>query len=499
MSAETTITLEKFSGLNLRSPPAAIEDNELSSCINFDLGPAGELKNRTAVIAKSGAEASSLVLGANTVTVLAHFLTPTYSQIIVRAGTNLYYTTDWLTWTVLPGGPHGNVEWAVQYVDKLYLIRSDATILLWDGAILSSVTGSPVGSFAIIHRDRLFVLGSASAGALSSRLYFSNVGNLTSTGWVSTNFIDIRSGDGDFLVAASVVSEQLLLFKGYSSWLLTTTGLPENWTLRNASLTIGCISKHTIKTRAGLTYFLNLDGVYKTDGLSFVSISDNIAPVFYKQLLSTVTVNKASAFYWQDKYVVRVESYSADPTWGSYSADTWESKNSILWGPSASEVRYLVYHFKNNGWTEWKFNSISPNTFVEVNTTLSLRGVYGGSLLADGTVYKYGNDIYGNQTCSLETKEFTFDLPEQQKRGKWLGVVQESTGITEITSVVNKSIVKTNTLVTDLGKAYSRYPGPGYFRTWRFKLLNDNSMSPITFYSVTMALHKKRAVSKVNV
>ncbi len=75
MSEESTVTLEKFSGLNISSPPVALEDNELSSCINFNIGQAGELIKRTGFKQIHPPPTTDSIGNTTVTTAIGHFLT----------------------------------------------------------------------------------------------------------------------------------------------------------------------------------------------------------------------------------------------------------------------------------------------------------------------------------------------------------------------------------------------------------------------------------------
>lgn len=154
---------------------------------------------------------------------------------------------------------------------------------------------------------------------------------------------------------------------------------------------------------------------------------------------------------------------------------------------------------KNGSWTQWLITGFVPHTYIEVHETIALRGIYCGERSTQGKIFKYGNSIYLDADvaypCSFETKELTFDAPENQKRGKRLSISQESTGDITVTNIVNRSIESSSTLASDLSQLHSKHKGPGYFRSWRFKF-SSTTANKIVFYNLSLALHRKRTVSK---
>lgn len=375
-SQELPIDIKGFKGINLREDAGMVQDDELSECVNFDIGRAGELRKRTGFeVLHTGA-----TLGANSVKLIGHFVTDTYSQIIIQAGGNLYWTTDFNTFTLI--GAY-TVSFGVQYSNKFYMVREAGTILEWTGAAIAAITGSPNGSFCLVYRDRLFVLSSSAAGSLNSRLYFSKVADFSATGWPATNFVDVRPGDGDFLTCLAVIHDVLLVFKSRTTWALYVQGLPENWILRNINPAIGCISKYTPREIEGFLFFVGPQGVYKTDGNIFEDISSNIFPLFRDRIINLTTANLDTAAWFDDRYI-------------------------LLLKPDASTSRYMVYHLRTGGWTEWvPSGNVTPAYFVEVYTASPAKGLYCGDLASTGKIFKYGGSGYTDAGVNYESRFIT--------------------------------------------------------------------------------------------
>src|SRR5215468_5985104 len=115
---QSIIEVSQFSGLNVREAPGRIDDTELVDVLNFDLSRRGELTKRTGI-----ASCGTIGGGGSPVTVIAFFQTNTVSQVIVKMGNNLYYTTNGSTYTLI--GTYNNVEWGCQYNNVLYMVRRD--------------------------------------------------------------------------------------------------------------------------------------------------------------------------------------------------------------------------------------------------------------------------------------------------------------------------------------------------------------------------------------
>lgn len=473
MSAESVINIKGFQGVNLREDPGSIKDSELTSCVNFDLGRNGELTKRTGFESLSAG-----LLGSNAVKLIGHFYTATYSQILARIGANLYYSNDGISWT--PIGAYA-VEYGVQYADKFLMVRRGGTVLVWTGTgTPTAVTGSPGGDFCIIHKERLFVFDSTGTGQPNSRVYFSAVVVAgvpqtpdMSTAWVSTNTIDISVGDGDFLVGGAIVHDLLVIFKSRTSWGIyvqgTSTG---DWVVRNLDPKIGCVSKYTIKSIEGIIYFVGSTGIYRTDGTSFKSISDDLLPVLKDRVVNITNANIDQAFFWNDVYLVMLQ-------------------------PSPSVIRYFAYYIRINGWTEWVISGgFRPAYFLEIRAATPNTGVYAGDFNASGNSFRFGSNIYTDvnlpYASSLETKDFDFDAPAAMKRGKWLGVDTVGAAVLTVTHKVNAVVGSSFPVNTDALSKTQKFIGPGYFRTWQLSVSAAGTVS-FKLFGFVLFLHKKRS------
>lgn len=458
------VDIRGFKGVNLREPAGMIQDDELSSCINFDIGRAGELVKRTGFTIMHNGQTA----GSNPTKLIGHLLTSTHSKIIIQAGTKIYYSENGSDLVEI--GTF-SVEFGVQYANKFYMVRKSGTVLEYDGVTVTAITGSPSGTFCTVYKDRLFVL--SSEGANSSRLYFSSVANFSATGWPSTNFIDVRPGDGDFLTCCAVIHDILIVFKGRTTWALYVQGSPENWILRNQNPEIGCISKYTPREIEGFLFFVGARGVYKTDGNIFEDIAENIKPVFEDRIVNITNANIDTAAWWDDKY-------------------------KLLFNPTPSTQRYFIYHLRTGGWTEWEIaGGLQPATFLEINTASPEKGLYAGDLTSTGKIYRFGGGAYTdagiNYTCVAETKEFDFSLPSRMKRGKLIYVDSSGQGSVEGISFIDTVEEAANQFAGLARRALHKLTGPGFFRIWKFKFA-ITSDGPFVLYGVTLYVQKGRSV-----
>lgn len=505
MAQAVPIDIRGFKGLNLREPAGMIQDDELSSCLNFDIGRAGELTKRTGFAILHDAT----TLPNAPVEILGHYKTLNYSQIIAKCGGSLWRSSDGASWTEIPltvpvaeyytynpgvslallwnvdtGGSAAdsmtvtvedyatNASWGVQYANKFYILRHDELMLEWDGASLSILPDTPRATYGMVYKDRLFTCNWRIENE-ESRLKYSEPGDFAD--WPVENFIDVNQGDGDHLTCCAIIHDLLIVFKTQTTWALYTTGAPVQWVLRNSNPEIGCISKSTPREIEGFLYFVGVRGVYKTDGNIYEDISSSIEPVFNDRVIADSTVDVDSAAWWEDRYI-------------------------LFFHPTASTYRYFIYHLRTGGWTEWEFaEEITPATFLEITTAVPQRGLYAGTSSASGRVYRHGDAAFTDAgtpfECSFETKDFDFTLPSTMKRGMWMLVDIDSAAASSWTQETDgDNTVIGATIATDRRRAH-KLPGPGYFRTWKLTGSVTSNLD-FTFYGITLYMAQKTGLIK---
>lgn len=473
---DTVVELKTFIGLNIRDSPHQIADTQLSDVENFDLGASGELKKRTGFQQKH----DGATLGANPIHILGFFNTGTYKQFIARAGINLYTSTDSIVWTIITGGPWGEVECGVQYTDKFYMVRKSGTVITWDGAAVSAVAGSPTGTYCKVYKDRLFVVDSSATGVNASRLRFSEPFDFTTTGWPSTNYIGVTEGDGDWLVAVYNVQDTLYIFKSTSTQVLYVQGSePLAWIMRPFDTSVGCISKYSIVPYEGQIFFASATGVFITNGPQFKLVSSPVGPYFDSVVVDVSTLNIISAVVWEDKYIITLPAFVSTPLWSEFNVKTWNQLSSTLWSGGSTEAVTLVYHILQDGWTRWKFTGLNPHIFISVYATTTLKGVYCGDRSGNGKVYKYGIDQYLDVSFTylarFDTKVFDFGNPTQKKRGKWVGISILGPGYYEARSICDSDRIIVTPHAGVVNEVELKNRGPGYFRTWKFNVRHLSS------------------------
>jgi hypothetical protein len=495
MPAPTTIVpVNKFSGLNTRDAPGNISDTELLECQNYAIGANGELVKRTGIRTLHD-------FGDVAITVIGHFQTSLYNQVLVRAGNEVYWTNDFVTWNLIAGGPFNNVEWGLQYADKFYMIRRDANMLSWDGVAMSALANTPQGSTAVVYRDRLFVANSFSNNP--TRVYYSEIADFSDFAALG-QFVDINQGDGDFVVALTVLQDNLVVFKSTSIWQLRTSPDLGSWSVENLNTRIGCVSKYSIKEVKGYLVFLADNGVYRTDLVSFTELSSSVRPIFEQQVNSLIGINNSSAAFWEDKYILVLQTFIEPPTWSFWSTKTWGALKKTTWGSLDAVYVWMVFNLRTGGWTHWlpaEAESMVCHTFLEIQGPLSLRSLLIGSRVNDGRLYHHGEDIYYDGTnspydCIVETKDFDLDTP-LAKRGKRLLVDRQGEGPFSLYYIVDQE--QTGLLTPGISFTSKReilpVVGPGFFTTLRIRATSLRT-EPETLYGFKLEIIPKTKMRK---
>jgi len=497
---EQRFLVKAFKGLNVNAPSYYIDDHELSRCRNFELGFSGELINRTGWACPHDGSSFSDVSR-----LLGFYITDQASkhQLLAATDTHLFYSNDAITWTeILVGGnPVANAQGGVQYNDKFYVLTTGNGIYEWDGVAATHVTGSPDADFGIIFKERMFTF--KTAGANGSRVTFSDVSDVSATGWGNGGFLDCRPGDGDFIVAMAVVQDTLLIFKMNTTFALYVAPDPADWTLRIINREIGCTSKYACQEVEGYVYFVAAMGVYRTDGITFDVISNPVSVAFTGRKITQASAHTDALVWWNDRIIVALAPNDEIPTWASLANTRWADLANTLWNGSPPTKEYWVYYLRAAGWTQWDMSEagINPFTFVGVRASTPDRGLYAADADDSGRIFRLTENNYADNdgtqdvayTAELETKTFDFGIPTIMKRMKWVGLHRRGgAGQVDFQAIVDGSSKPVQSFSLS-GEGLSKAVGPGYGDLFRFnvKMLGQAFME---FHSLTCHMHVKRGV-----
>jgi hypothetical protein len=417
-SGASEITLGPFlGGLNNATGVAdTIADNELYTCVDFDYTVDGTLVTRPAVFRMT----SSAVVDTKQLRILGVLITSSNSYTLACVNnTDLVYRDNSGTitsagWTAVSGGAgFGNAMDAVQYGDKLWIVKTTAGGASWSIAAGFSAVGTiPAGTAVEVFKERLWV----ASGTLASRLSFSNVG-VPGT-WSASDFIDVGPGDGQVMQTIVAGVNSLYIFKDSSTWVLSFDSDPARGSLQAISETIGAISPQAVTQHENIIYVLDLQYMYAVNGYTYTRVNvkvdinrenTDVATLVDKGVLSTVG----------DRILVQFKN------------------------------KTYVYYPLTRTWTEWaipptgkwfgieQYTRTKGYTLYYAGLNTSTPGAGSAPLLAlyDGPWDAAVPVDYVQADPTIVTKMFSFDTPSAFKRLMWWGadvIATSSSGSTSI-------------------------------------------------------------------
>lgn len=316
-------------GLNTASDPTAIADAELVELTNFELDIDGSLVSRTPVQELQGHINWSeriLCIGEGV-----------FNGVHYMIGSNIsgvYYYLNSI-WTLITNTFQASV--AVQYADKVYLVAKPGSANpggKWDpsGGFVA-VAAIPKGQAAAVHKERLFICPGIDAVNNTSRLTFSDPGNLDS--WPGTNFIDIGQGDGTKLIDLTIFQDNMLLFKDQSTYVLSYDIRPTDATMRRISTTIGVSKQYCVANYENQVYVFHGGWVYEILNLDFNRLNTKVpfirdetipSPFAGENVFLSIVEDRLYCRYYRKVYVYGLRTR----TWSEWVSN---SENLQFFGP----------------------------------------------------------------------------------------------------------------------------------------------------------------------
>lgn len=359
-------------GLNLNEDPSFIEDDQLSECVNFNVGRAGELVSRVGL--KTVKTASNPIFGTTSgvpIIVLGSVVKPNLvSRLYVKQQVSpgvwgVFYSDnpestdgDWNRIPIseykakdckaiiqgdYPGFGNGVVvfTWFIPYgfaddpADE-FNTQPFATIQhLSDPTFTGGYVSIPRGTGVVIFKNRMFIWGPKDDSvAGTSRVYYSSVGNYAT--WPVNNFFDVGLADGDHVQAIAIQGDALVIFKRNSTWSLFFETDPFLGTLRKINNEIGASNGNCVVTYQNELYLISRRSVHRLINLIFEDVGQNIALFKVRQAHQGTDYISVIG----DKILCCIDT-----------------------GNSAFRFRYFVYHTETGAWSEYTF-PVNPDKFV---------------------------------------------------------------------------------------------------------------------------------------
>lgn len=408
-------TVDKWQGLDLGSTDEFIGDRFLTQADNCYLGIKGELIKRPGTRWVNGiSEPGSYDLDTHKVLPLWHFVHGTASSAhkmiffvrgsgSVRAVLSLDGTGTWATVISNASSPSiaADVPFATQYGNVLYFPESASTVKKWTGSGTASVVASSPSIRQIVaFKDRLWGIGETN----TSRIFYTDVpsvGGLPETWNTGTNFIEVGFGDGDQINAIIPIQDRIMIFKNSSIWNLYLAADPADWILRNLTTELGCTSPYAVKMHKNVVYFVNVQGVWSTDGVAFQEITKSLRSLFKRKAEQFNAQALDSISVWNDLLIVSIKNIAA---------------------PVGDQSFTIIFRVDQEvqGWTRWKYFGLTDfmPTWVLKQKSASTEGTYwfGGYPSIDGlwaldeATLRDQEDSSTNLNIMMEVTTKAFDI-----------------------------------------------------------------------------------------
>lgn len=516
------VEINKFKGFVDKGPLELNKPNELSTCINFIVGNNGELKKRQGIkrvvtgLVASGAplngrdpvKVNGPFYGQNLLFINSRDLVANFAH----AG-RTYSTTDGVVWNerkvnVPPDTSTGVTFQTIEYIGFYFLPSRLFGLLSWNTGTgkFDLIPGSPNTLMdAALNQDRLFIWDST-----NEVLKFTDPGNFSV--WPLANFIG-TSGDKTATQAIVAYRDKIVIFKLDRIWVLSLTGPPASWSLKQLPWSKGCNGYNAVQVIDDLIYFVSRDGVYRTDLVTMQEVSSPIRGVFNHRDNSVqpnlfgavppewnwdIQAFADSLVYWNKKIIISLRTEPGNLT---------VSLGNIY--------RMFCYNLDNATWTEW-FPSVAGVTqqFDPFYSGYNLpapfpiagglqAGLYLGGLDTIGSLYYYqeANNIYGDGPTNV-TPITTFAItslidnsaPVDWKRIPFMSM--RATGLNVANSVLtlipenDVGLAQVRLLPTITTRPQIKIKGCGFYRSLKMQF-QDTSVNNVGIENIVLHVKSK--------
>lgn len=163
----------------------------------------------------------------------------------------------------------------------------------WDGSIITNLSNAPSkGRYPILHKEKLFCVDASAPSTLKwSESFKPEI-------WPAVNYWDIRKGDGDEITCLVKFIDDLLIFKNRSLHALKGTSLGD-FSVHEISSQVGCVGPRAATVHDLKVYFVSENGLYVTNGLNTLNISDMVIPDTWDGLNKNY-LHRAALSTWND-------------------------------------------------------------------------------------------------------------------------------------------------------------------------------------------------------
>ena len=415
---ERSAILNDFSGgLNNYWDQSVIADNEVPFLKNLEFTPRGALTSRPPIWEDAGVTLPETNVHFN---LLGFYVSESGARYGVYTSPTKTYIYDLAsTWTEIWDNDATDF---VQYQEHIIMCRRDGAgaiwrsggAQIWDPITSAFITGNPTETIATmpaadgieLHQERLFAFGPRGT-ATQSIMYWSNITGEVSGSpeqdwryWnTASAFAAVNSGDGQWITGLVAGYNDLTVFRNDSTYRYTFTNLPEEGIMAKVQEGIGAENQRCIVRYENAIIVLSAEQTYSYYNGVFQSLNDQ--KVRFESAVSPTTLNVPYAlsilgarlivFYSGSIYVLQLKT----GTWSEWQTDTGFVYTRVV--PSPPDIIDQALE----GW------AISNNAASGSNAVYRICDHY------------HENDGAENMECSLRTKIYDFNTPNEWKRLYW--------------------------------------------------------------------------------
>jgi hypothetical protein len=390
MGGSPTLVGPFVNGLNRYSDPSAIGDNEVADIQNFDIDLDGSLVSRPPITQFDPG------LGAfNNWFILGYFkFTDGKNYLLASNSNGAYYFVDGAWHLIHANG--ANATAYVQYKNKAFIVTppgSSSSGFSWDPtAGKTDISTMPKGTCAVVYKERMFIGVGQTSTTNTSRLYFSPAGQPDGTWAVSTDFLEIKSGDGQDIIDITVFADSITVFKTSSTYIFAYDSSPTRGAVRAVNATIGTSYQHNYVSYENSLYVYADGSVFQITNWTWDKLNIKV-PFKYVNTHVGSNIIPVTVSILGDRLVIRYYD------------------------------KYYVYGFKTKAWTTWD-STMLVDQFIKnpaFDTTTGINQYFAGSVIStDRSLYQFkdGYDAVNSEsmTCYVLTKTYDFNVPYTYKR-----------------------------------------------------------------------------------
>jgi len=485
----TLVKLGPFgAGINNLHDPAAVADNELVDCVNFEVDLDGSLVSRPPIDTPApGATFDSrlIVIGSALIGGVNYLLGSTNNAIWYYNGT---------AWAQITTGISSHC--AIQYRQP-----SVATASVWFIAApgsskkggwwhpsapttLNSIATMPDGYTGLIHKNRMYITaGILDTANLGSRVYFSKPTDASVWASPDGGTIDINIGDNQDITALTVYNDSILVFTRDSTYYLSFDTGPSQATIRRLSTSIGAPNRWCVINFENSVYLYHRTSVYELLNYQFqklnnrvVFVKDTSGGTYSEAVFCTLVGTRLLVRYYNTVYVFNLRT----KTWTRFVSTRY-------YGP------FTPYPSDAGG--------LDKYMYISGSCIVGNLGMFVMREAADATARE-------TFTCSITSKIYDIAASDKFKRLFWWGLdIVAVASVTGTLTPVVYNVTSTPTVNVSgalVGTAnrrrFLRFAKGIRFRQAQFSVTvstdGSTTQSPVRLYDISAFVTAHQGVSK---